>query len=110
MAVRVGDRGVAESSLHPQGVIRVEGRRYPARAEHGTVSPDSPVFVVAGDHLGLVVRAAEPDTQPAGLPGFGQPVQVSFLDRLAMEGERDEARQRTDATARRRRGAVVAAL
>jgi ElaB/YqjD/DUF883 family membrane-anchored ribosome-binding protein len=110
MAIRVGDRGVAESSLHPQGVIRVEGRRYPARAEHGTVSPDAPVFVVAGDQLGLVVRPVELDMQPAALPGFGEPVHASFLDRLAQEGERDEVRQRTDETARRRRGAVVAAV
>jgi hypothetical protein len=107
MAIRVGDKGVAESSLHPQGVIRLDGRRYPARAEYGTVAPDAPVFVVAGDHLGLVVRPAEADTQPAGLPGFGRPVHASFLDRLAEEEQLDEAQHRAEQTARRRRGAAI---
>ncbi|HKB02509.1 MAG TPA: hypothetical protein VKD90_09830 [Gemmataceae bacterium] len=108
MAVRVGDTGVAESSLHPQGVIRLDGRRYPARAEFGTVAPTVPVVVVSGDHLGLVVRPTEPDTQPAALPGFGQPVHVSFLDRLAEE-ERDEARAKAAESDRRWRGAVISA-
>jgi hypothetical protein len=107
MAIRVGDKGVAESSLHPQGVVRLDGRRYPARAEYGTVPLDSPVFVVAGDHIGLVVRVAEPDTQPAGLPGFGKPVHASFLDRLAEVEERDDTRRRADESARRWRGAAI---
>jgi hypothetical protein len=109
MAVRVGDTGVAESSLHPQGVIRLDGRRYPARAEHGSLPLAAPVVVVAGDHLGLVVRAVEPDSPPAGLPRFGQAVQVSFLDRLAEEGERDEARAKAADSNRRWLGTVVSA-
>jgi hypothetical protein len=107
MAIRVGDQGVAESELHPQGVIRLDGRRYPARAQYGTVPPEVPVLVVAGDHLGLVVRPVEPDAQPAALPGFGRPVHASFLDRLAEEEKRDEDQKTAEDATRRSRGASL---
>jgi hypothetical protein len=104
MVIRIGDAGEALSSLHPQGVVCVFGRRYSARADHGTIAPGAAVVVAGGDNLGLVVRAAESTGPPAGLPGYGQQVYASFLDRLTGREERDEAVQTEDRAERRRRG------
>jgi len=106
MAVRIGDAGVALSSLHPQGMVRVDGRRYHARAEHGTVAPDGAVLVVGGDHLGLIVCDAAAAGPPRGLKGYGDRVYSSFLERLADRDVHDEGERERMRTDRRKTGAA----
>jgi hypothetical protein len=105
MAVRIGDAGVALSSLHPQGMVRVDGKRYHARAEHGTIAPDGAVVVIGGDHLGLIVRDAGAVEVPRGLNGFGERVYSSFLERLADREVRDEGERERMRAERRKTGA-----
>src|SRR5262249_43536221 len=104
MVIRIGDAGEALSSLHPQGVVRVLGRRYSARADIGTIAPGAQVVVAGGDNLGLVVRAAESTGPPAGLPRCGPEGDSSLLDRLTRRAERGGAEQKEDRAERRRRG------
>jgi hypothetical protein len=103
MTVHVGDTGTADGSLHPQGVVRVFGKRFPARAEHGSLAAGDPVVVVGGDNNGLVVRRAEPGQPLGGLPRFGEAVHASFLDRLGDQDKRADAEQTADRTSRRSR-------
>src|SRR5262245_7847894 len=106
MAIRIGDAGVALSSLHPQGMVEVEGRRYHARAEHGSLVVDARIIVVGGDHLGLIVREAAPDGAPNGLPGYGSRVYSSFMERLADRDVRDEGEREQMREVRRKRGSM----
>lgn len=106
MAVRIGDAGVALSSLHPQGMVRVDGKRYHARAEHGTVSADGAVVVIGGDHLGLIVRDAGAIDAPRGLKGYGERVYSSFLERLADREVHDEGERELMRAERRKTGAA----
>src|SRR5262245_15104728 len=105
MSVRIGDAGVALSSLHPQGMVRVDGKRYHARAEHGTVAADGQVVVVGGDHLGLIVCDATAVGAPRGLKGYGERVYSSFLERLADREVRDEGERERMRAERRKTGA-----
>jgi len=105
MAVRIGDAGVALSSLHPQGMVRVGGKRFHARAEYGTIAPDGAVVVIGGDHLGLIVRDAGAVEAPRGLNGFGERVYSSFLERLADREFRDEGERERMRAERRKTGA-----
>jgi hypothetical protein len=109
VAIRIGDAGVALSSLHPQGLVQVNGRRYHARAEHGTVALDGAVLIVGGDHLGLLVCDAAAAGPPAGLKGYGERVYSSFLERLADKEVRDDGEREVLRAARRQRGLVWAA-
>ena len=52
----VGETGVARSALNPRGVVRVNGRRFRAQAEIGSIPAGRPVGVVASDRDVLVVR------------------------------------------------------
>jgi hypothetical protein len=106
MSIRIGDAGVALSSLHPQGMVQVGGRRFHARAEHGSLSPESSVVVVGGDHLGLIVREAGPDGPANGLPGYGTRVYSSFIERLADREVRDEGERERLREDRRKRGSL----
>jgi membrane-bound ClpP family serine protease len=54
----VGKTGVAETLLRPAGAVRVEGRRFVARAEVGTIEKGEQVIVVAADAMDVVVRRA----------------------------------------------------
>jgi membrane-bound serine protease (ClpP class) len=53
---KAGATGHTVSGLFPSGTIEIEGRRYPARAEQGTISKDMPIVVVRSDDFDLVVR------------------------------------------------------
>lgn len=114
MALRIGDAGVALSSMHPQGMVRVDGQRYHARADHGVVAPEAAVVVVGGDHLGLIVREATMVGPPNGLPGFGDRVYSSFLERLSDREVRDSGEREVLRAERRQRGlawfAILGAL
>jgi hypothetical protein len=102
MKIHIGDTGVTETSLHPQGAVQLYGRRWPARAEQGSVPAGTDVVVVGGDNMGLVVRVVEAARPANGLPGYGRPVRSAAVDRLAETAgpEADEAAARAD---RRRR-------
>ena len=106
MGIRIGDAGVALSSMHPQGMVRVNGQRHHARAEHGTIAAEAPVLIVGGDHLGLIVREAASAGPPAGLPRFGAPVSSSFLERLAAREVHDEGEREALRANRRRLGLI----
>jgi hypothetical protein len=106
MAIRIGDAGVALSSLHPQGMVQVGGRRFHARAEHGFLAPEANIVVVGGDHLGLVVREVGPDGPSNGLPGYGTRVYSSFIERLADRDVRDEGEREQMREDRRKRGTM----
>ena len=113
--IRIGDSGVAESPMHPQGVVRLFGKRYPARAEHGSLAAGDPVVVVGGDNTGLVVRVAQPGAPPNGLLRYGEPVHASYAERISDQHAEAESEQATDRADRRKRflraaGVVGAAL
>jgi hypothetical protein len=120
MTIRIGDTGVTECSLHPQGVVRLFGKRYPARAEQGSLAAGDPVAVVGGDNNGLVVRHAPPGHPLDGLPRFGEPVHASFVDRITAPDPHAVSEEKADRASRRGRflraaaavgaGAAVAVL
>src|SRR5687768_16746768 len=101
--IRIGDTGVAESPMHPQGVVRLFGKRYPARAEHGSLSAGDPVVVVGGDNTGLVVRVSQPGAPPNGLVRFGEPVHASYAERISEQYADAETEQAADRAERRKR-------
>jgi hypothetical protein len=109
MTVRIGDCGKATSRLQPHGFIEIGGERYDARSEFGPIDPGTEVVVVAGDHLGLVVRRAEPGAPPV-LPEHGQPVCTSFGERVSAEAGRAEADRQAWLDDHRRFGMTTAAL
>lgn len=103
MAVHVGDRGTAMTALRPQGLVRIDGARHDARAEHGYIETGSEVVVIGGDNTGLVVRCVEPGPAVA-LPNHGREVHGSFGARVAAEGAREQAERARWESARRRYG------
>lgn len=109
MALHVGDRGIAMTALRPQGLVRISGDKHDARSEHGYIEAESEVVVVNGDHLGLVVRRVEPGESVA-LPDHGREVYGSFGERVAAEGEREEAERIRWESARRRYGFIAGGL
>lgn len=52
----VGKRGIAATTLRPSGQIDIEGRRYEARVEVGTVVAGTPVVVVRRTDFELIVE------------------------------------------------------
>lgn len=110
MAVRIGDIGEAISSLHPQGVVHIAGRRFQARAEHSALEPGRAVVVVGGDNGGLVVRGIDPGFSPSDMPHFGDPVGSSFLERFTEKADRDESEQARIEAHRRSRGIKFSAI
>jgi hypothetical protein len=108
MAVHVGDRGKAATHLRPQGFVLVNGERHDARAESGPIEPGAEVVVVAGDHMGLVVRGLPPGAEPR-LPRHGERVCTSFDERVTEEGEREEAERRNWIDEHRRSGTSTGA-
>ncbi|HVK19707.1 MAG TPA: NfeD family protein [Fimbriiglobus sp.] len=109
MAVHVGDHGKAMTPLQPQGFVLVHGERYDARAEFGPIEPGAEVVVVAGDHMGLVVRALPPGTEPR-LPRHGERVRTSYDERVTEESEREEAERQTWIDEHRRSGMTTGAV
>lgn len=55
-SVRVGDRGIAVTDMHPWGEVEVGGKRYSARVGVGVVEVNREVEVVSKEDFGLVVR------------------------------------------------------
>jgi len=54
----VGSRGVAATDMFPSGQVTIQGRRYEARLEVGTVDAGTPLVVTRVSEFGLIV---EPD-------------------------------------------------
>lgn len=108
MAVHVGDRGQAATKLQPQGFVLVNGERHDARAEFGLIEPGAEVVVVAGDHMGLVVRALSPGAAPR-LPRHGERVCTSFDERVTEESERAEVERQEWIDEHRRSGTTTGA-
>jgi HEAT repeat protein len=99
MMVRVGDRGRTLSSLHPQGFVRISGKRRDARSERDIIEPETEVVVIGGDLQGLIVRPAASVQVVEHLPGYGQSVHSSFGELLARQ-EQLEVIQQEDWQAR----------
>ena len=55
----VGKVGIASSTLAPEGVVMIDGQRYPARSMEGTIEELISVEVVSQDSFGLTVKRAE---------------------------------------------------
>ena len=56
----VGQSGVAETTLRPSGVVKIDGHRYDAVAEMGLIEKDTPVTVIrAGGTDVIVARVSE---------------------------------------------------
>jgi membrane-bound serine protease (ClpP class) len=55
-AALVGREGVAATSLHPSGQVEIEGRRYEARVEVGSVERGATIVVRAYSDFGLIVE------------------------------------------------------
>jgi hypothetical protein len=108
MAVHVGDRGKAISPLQPQGFVLVNGERHDARAEFGPIESGTEVVVVAGDHMGLVVRIVPPGPEPR-LPRHGERLCTSFDERVTEESEREEAERQDWIDEHRRSGTATGA-
>lgn len=54
----IGERGVTNGELSPNGIVIVGKRTFAARSETGRIPGGEKVVVVDGDELGLVVRPA----------------------------------------------------
>ena len=57
----VGLEGQVVSQLAPEGVVRIEGELWNARAENGTIEGGAEVIVVRQYRLKLVVHRKQPD-------------------------------------------------
>jgi hypothetical protein len=93
MTVRVGDLGRAMASLHPQGVVQIDGRRYHARSDFDSIEPGTEVVILRGDLQGLVVRAVEPGETIERVPGYGKAVHSSFGELLTEHQKLESAEQ-----------------
>jgi hypothetical protein len=93
--VRVGDCGRTASSLHPQGFVRINGRRYDARSEWNPIEQGCEVVVVGGDLQGLIVRKVIPGLAPDRLPNYAKPVHSSFGELLDLQQRQAEAERET---------------
>lgn len=56
VGVRVGDKGMAVTDLHPWGAVEIAGTRYSARVAVGTVDTNMEIEVVGKEDFGLIVR------------------------------------------------------
>lgn len=59
LAGLVGRRGVAVTALYPSGQVEIDGRRYSAKIELGTLDAGAPVVVVGHSDFGLTVERGE---------------------------------------------------
>ncbi len=112
--IRIGDRGRTISSLHPQGFVRIDGKRYDARSAYDPLESDTEVVVIGGDLQGLKVRKVESKLVIEELPGYGKSVQSSFREVLleqerlaAAHGEQWRAQRRRWRAARRLYGLAL---
>jgi membrane-bound serine protease (ClpP class) len=56
----IGQVGIAESELAPEGTIKLDSEQWSARAESGPIKPGDPVRVVGVHGVTLRVIRAEP--------------------------------------------------
>ncbi|MBN1943839.1 MAG: hypothetical protein JW849_11150 [Phycisphaerae bacterium] len=59
LAALVGKTGTAESLLRPSGVIRIDGKRYDARAEHEMIEKGAAIRVLRAGGTDVVVTRVE---------------------------------------------------
>lgn len=59
LATMVGRRGVATTALFPSGEVEIDGRRYQAKVELGTLPANTAVVVVGYNDFGLTVEPAD---------------------------------------------------
>lgn len=57
--VKIGDRGVAITDLHPWGEVEIDKKRYSARVGVEAVNKHSEVVVVGKEDFGLIVKGIE---------------------------------------------------
>lgn len=62
----VGCEGVSESLLRPGGTVRIDGKRFSASAEHGSIPPRTAVRVIRAADTYLVVRPLEGEDAGGG--------------------------------------------
>ena len=60
LAGLVGKRGVAATALRPGGQVEVEGRRYEAKVDVGSVDPGTAIVVTGCSDFSLTVEKAKP--------------------------------------------------
>lgn len=56
----VGSEGVAVTGMFPSGEVEVNGRRYQARLDLGSIAPGTPVMVTGQSDFGLLVERKNP--------------------------------------------------
>ncbi|MBN1555593.1 MAG: hypothetical protein JXA11_12680 [Phycisphaerae bacterium] len=59
LASLVGKTGVAETLLRPSGVVKIEGRRYDALAEHGMIEKGESIRILRAGGTDVVVTRIE---------------------------------------------------
>lgn len=58
----IGQKGTAATLLRPTGMVQIDAKRLPARAESGMIEKDTPLVVVGSDSMNLIVRKADNNT------------------------------------------------
>jgi len=58
----IGKTGTASTLLRPTGMVRVDGKRLPARAETGMIEKNTPIIVIGADSMNVIVRQVENNT------------------------------------------------
>jgi membrane-bound ClpP family serine protease len=58
----IGKTGTASTPLRPTGMVRVDDKRLPARAETVMIEKDTPVIVTDADSMNVIVRKIENNT------------------------------------------------
>jgi hypothetical protein len=108
MHIHIGERGRADTPMSPQGKVTIGGLQYDARTEGRWVEPGAEVYVVKGDHLGLIVCPIDAGTELPPLPDLGQPVKVAAWhkrgDQSAAELERERRQEERARSVERRYG------
>lgn len=61
MSDMAGIEGIVEKALNPEGIVKIEGELWKAKAESGSIEAGQKVIVVAQYRLKLTVRLKEPD-------------------------------------------------
>jgi membrane-bound ClpP family serine protease len=60
----VGIKGEVISPLNPEGMIKVKGELWKARAENGNLAAGEQIIVIGRERLTLVVKKEESSTRP----------------------------------------------
>lgn len=57
--VKIGDKGVASTDLHPWGEVEIDGKRYSARVGVDAVNKHSEIVVIGKEDFGLIVKGVQ---------------------------------------------------